>query len=162
MTTAPSSATLSSPGGWPNPYDGTLYLVVTSDSLVYYAEADVDDCADRFAYGLEPLGGNRYRLSSSVNTATLESTITAEGEELRWDTGVGVAHFLSAPTFDPATLTVCAGGGDDPALVCSELPQLTVGQDTTGELSQDDSLERGRYFDVYGFQSAMPMTAIFR
>ncbi len=138
--------------------DGTLYLEITADSLVYYAEATVDDCADRFAYGLEPLGDNRYRLSSAVNTAITESTITAESGELRWDTGVGTAYFQTAPGFDPGTLTVCAGGGDDPALTCTDLPQLALGQPVSGELTQDDELERGRYYDVYGFEPAMPLT----
>lgn len=139
--------------------DGTLYLEITADSLVYYAEATVDGCADRFAYGLEPLGDDRYRLSSAVNAATIESTITAESGELRWDTGVGVAIFQTAPGFDPGTLTVCAGGGDDPALTCTDLPELTLGQDQAGELAVTDSRERGRYYDVYGFQPASQLTA---
>lgn len=138
---------------------GNLYVVITDDSLVYYTEATAEDCADRYAYTLEPLGGDRYRLTSTVNTATLESTITATQNELTWDTGSGTALFQRADGVDPSTINVCAGGGDDPALVCAELPVLPLAQDVADSLTQADALERDRYYDVYGFQPAEPLTA---
>lgn len=134
--------------------DGTLYVFITAETLSYYTEADVDDCADRYAYEIEPLGRNRYRLSSTVNSAVIESTITASDGELSWDTGAGTAVFQEAPGVDPSQLTICAGGGDDPALTCAALPVLEPGLGVAGELGQGDAEERGRYYDVYGFQPA--------
>lgn len=138
---------------------GNLYLDITDDSLVYYTEATAEDCADRYAYTLESLGGNRYRLTSTVNAATLESTITATSNELTWNTGGGAAVFQRAEGVDPSTIHVCAGGGDDPALVCAELPVLPLAQDVADSLTQADALERDRYYDVYGFQPVEQMTA---
>lgn len=139
--------------------DGTLYLVISSDSLVYYTAADAESCADRYEYGLEDLGENRYRLSSAVNTSTAETHITATDGELTWETGAGAAVFQSAPGADIGSLEICAGGGDDPSIVCTELPALQLAQDLPGELTQDDAMERDRYYDVYGFQPDAQVTA---
>lgn len=133
---------------------GTLYLFITPVTLTYYAEADTDDCADRYVYEIEPLGGNRYLLSSTVNASTFESTITATDGVLTWYTGSGSAVFREAVDVTPSMLTVCAGGGDDPALECTTLPALDRGQAIVGELGQGDPEERGRYYDLYGFQPA--------
>lgn len=147
-------------GAWvSNVPGGTLYLFITPNTLTYYAEADTEECADRYAYDIEPLGGNRYLLSSTVNASTIESTIIAMDGELTWDVGGGSAVFQQASDVDPSMLTVCAGGGDDPALECSALPALEPGLDVAGELGQGDPEERGRYYEVYGFQPAAQDTA---
>jgi hypothetical protein len=147
-------------GAWAsNVPGGTLYLFITPVTLTYYAEADEEECADRYAYDIEPLGGNRYLLSSTVNATTIESTIIALDGELTWDVGSGTAVFQQASNVDPSMLSVCAGGGDDPTLECSTLPALEPGQDVAGELGQGDPEERGRYYDVYGFQPAAQDTA---
>lgn len=140
--------------------EGNLYVVITDDSLVYYTEANAEDCADRYTYELEPLGDDRYQLTSTVNAATFENSITAANGQLSWNTGGGSVVFQRATGVDPSTLAVCAGGGDDPALVCSELPALSLAQDTSETLAQEDDFERGRYYDVYGFQPDSQMTAV--
>lgn len=147
-------------GAWvSNVPGGTIYLFITPNTLTYYAEADTEECADRYAYDIEPLGGNRYLLSSTVNAVTIESRIIATDGELTWDVGGGSAVFQQASNLDPSMLTACAGGGDDPALDCSALPALELGQAVAGELGQGDPEERGRYYEVYGFQPAAQDTA---
>ena len=122
--------------------DGTLYLVISADSLVYYTAADAETCADRYEYGLEDLGQNRYRLSSAVNTSTVDTRITASGGQLTWETGAGAAIFQSAAGADVASLEICAGGGDDPSIVCTELP-LRVEQ-----LKAPSEIRDGRWLSV--------------
>ena len=139
-----------------NATNGALFLVITSDSLVYYTALDAEDCADRFAYSLTPVGGNDYLLESSVSFVLIQSTITQVDDELTWRTAIGSGIFTRS-SVDPADLTVCAGGGDDPSLSCASLPALQLDQEQTGALEDGDGVERSRYFDVYSFQPADPL-----
>ena len=130
---------------------GTDLLEITESEITYYRTASDEDCAERTIYTLESLGDDEYLLTSTVSTATIEARITAAGGELRWQTAFGSAFFLRT-TADPSTLEICAGGGDDPALDCTGLPAVEAGQDVTDSLTVADAMERGRYYDVYGFQ----------
>lgn len=137
---------------------GTLFVVITDADLVYYTAADADDCVDRSRYELEHQGGNEYLLRSTINTATLTSTISARDGELTWATDFGTIIFQRS-TADPASMPVCAGGGDDPALTCPDLPALEVGQTVLGALGEGDPSERGWIYDVYSFEPDAPLTA---
>lgn len=130
---------------------GTLFVVITDDELHYYTASDAEDCADRTIYELESLGGNDYLLRSTVTPVELEARLVAQGDELTWGTASGAVAFYRSDA-DPAALPLCAGGGDDPSLVCSELPALEVGQAVSGALTQDDPSERGFFYDVYAYQ----------
>ena len=130
---------------------GTFFLEITESQIIYYAKADTEQCAERTIYDMEPLGGNDYLLTSTVTPLTVEAQIIVRDGELTWQTAFGTAVFYPT-TLDLSTLSVCAGGGDDPALTCTELPAIEPGQDVSGSLTQDDALERGRYYDVYAFQ----------
>ena len=130
---------------------GTLFLEITEDQIAYYQAADADDCAERTIYDLEDLGGGDYRLTSTVTPITLEVRITANDDELRWQSQAGTAIFYQTTT-DLSTLTICAGGGDDPTLTCADLPPMPTGQDVAESLAQTDAEERGRYYDVYSFE----------
>ena len=130
---------------------GTLFLEISAEQVAYYQAADGEDCAERTVYDAEDLGGGDYRLTSTVTPISLEVRITANGDELRWQTDFGTAIFYRTGT-DLSTLTICAGGGDDPTLTCTDLPPVATGQDVAGSLAQTDAEERGRYYDVYAFE----------
>ena len=130
---------------------GTLFLEITDDQIAYYQAAAEDDCAERTIYDVEDLGDGDYRLTSTVTPISLDVRITANDDELRWQTPFGTAIFFRTTT-DLSTLTICAGGGDDPALTCSGLPPVPTGQDVAESLAQTDAEERGRYYDVYSFE----------
>lgn len=130
---------------------GTLFVVITEDELHYYTASDAEDCADRTIYELEPLGGNDYLLRSTVTPVELEARLVAQGDELTWRTASG-DFVLYRSGADPSALPLCAGGGDDPSLVCSELPAAEAGQAVSDALTQDDPSERGFFYDVYAYQ----------
>lgn len=136
--------------------NGSLFLVITRDSLVYFTSLDAEDCADRYAYGLTPVGGNDYLLSSAVNFSTIQTTLSQVDDALTWRTPSGSALFQRAAT-DPTTLAVCAGGGDDPAAACASFPPVPPGGEVDGALEEGDAVERGRFYDVYSLQPAAPL-----
>lgn len=136
---------------------GTLFVVITDDELRYYTASDTEECVDRTIYELEPLGGNEYLLKSTVTPVELEARLVAQGGELSWGTSSGAVAFYRSDA-DPAALPLCAGGGDDPSLVCSELPGVEAGQAVSGALTQDDPSERGFFYDVYAYQPDAQMT----
>lgn len=130
---------------------GSLFVVITDEELRYYTASDTEDCADRTIYELEALGGNEYLLQSTVTPVEVEARLVARGGELTWRTEFGAIVFYRSEA-DPSALPLCAGGGDDASLVCSELPTVEVGQAVSGALTQDDPSERGRFYDVYAYQ----------
>ncbi|MEJ2503229.1 MAG: hypothetical protein P8177_07910, partial [Gemmatimonadota bacterium] len=120
--------------------------------------ADDEECADRFAFDLVPVDGSTYRLSARYTNAEVSATLEAADGRLTWPESPGAGTFLEA-ALDPATFPVCAGGGDDPALLCSELPTLSLDTLVEAELSEADSLERGRYYDLYRLEPVGGATA---
>lgn len=136
---------------------GTIFVVITEDELHYYTASDTEECVDRTIYELEPLGGNDYLLRSTLTPVELEARLVAQGGELTWQTESGALD-LHESNADPAALPLCAGGGDDPALVCSELPAVEAGQEVNGALTDEDPSERGFFYDVYSYQPGAQAT----
>ena len=128
----------------------TFLLWITEFQVAYYEVPSAGGCALHTIYDLEALGDDEYLLRSTVSPATAEVRITARDGELKWQVAERTAIFMATST-DPSALTVCAGGGDDPAIDCSGLPPVEPGQDLVGFLAVTDPIERGRYY-VYAFQ----------
>lgn len=137
---------------------GAEYLVITSDSFLYYQKLDTEDCADLYAFDMTPQGGNVFRLTARFTTGELDVTLDAADGTLTWDEGWGATIFEEETEVDPTAFAVCAGGGDDPAIVCSALPEIPSGEDLIGNLDSLDPEERGRYYDLYRFEPTVGTT----
>jgi hypothetical protein len=99
-----------------------------------------------------------YRLTARYTGGELDVTLEATDGTLSWPEGWDATTFVAETEVAPTTFAVCAGGGDDSALTCSTLPEILLATDVTGDLAQQDSVERGRYYDVYRFEPTVGAT----
>ena len=136
-------------GTWVLEEGGTAsYLEVTSTTITVYDE-EPDGCFVVRQAEILGRAGDRYTLSPAGSDRAFTYTIRRDADTL-------VITFedrtitYQASDQDLSRLDVCTGGGSDPGIECSTLPAVSIGQTISGELTTSDSMDDGRYFDLYG------------
>lgn len=142
-------------GVWVGQADGaTVYLDISNDAMAIY-HGSHSTCFLHVEYEIENTSGDNYTLSLTGTTFTVDLIIRRSGDRLEVrdpDDPNSIAYYNHSSE-DVSALDVCAGGGADPDIVCTDLPPIAVGESEAGSLSTTDpSSIFGSYFDLYGLQ----------
>jgi hypothetical protein len=133
--------------------DFRVFLRITSTDVTVW-DGMVGDCYYMEEYTITAQDGDEYTLTEASSSFSLTITIRREGDTLVIGIGGEQTEVYQSSDQDVTQLEICpvqAGGGDDPAIDCSALPAITVGQTINGELNTGDTMaDDGRYFDLYG------------
>lgn len=142
-------------GVWVGQSDGaTVYLDISNDAVAIYLGSH-STCFEHVEYEIVSTSGDHYTLSLPGTTFTAELIIRRSGDRLEVrdpDDSSSVAYYNSSSE-NLSELEVCEGGGADPDIVCTELPQINVNESVTGALSTTDPTSvYGAHYDLYGLQ----------
>lgn len=130
----------------------TEYLEITSSSVTVYSE-DVGGCFTIVALDIVSQNGDVFTMRAPDGTEADLIVRLEAGQLVLADPQEPENEWYYNPSnVDVSTLEECEprGSGGDPAIACSDLPAIDVGQSITGELSTSDSQAGGWYYDLYG------------
>lgn len=132
----------------------SVYLDISSDEVAVYLGSH-SSCFEHSQYDIVARSGDTYTLSLAGTTFTAELIMRRSGDRLEVrdpDDPNSVAYYNSSSE-NVAELELCAGGGSDPNIVCTELPRIDVGETVTGSLSTTDPTSvYGSHYDLYSLQ----------
>lgn len=131
--------------------DLTVFLDISESEVGVYAGTD-GECFEHNQYDMVHTGGDTYTLSVPGMAYSEELVIRRTGDQLAIGDPVnsGSVAYYNQSTEDVSQLEICAGGGADPDIVCTDLPEIEVGASVTGSLTSTDSTSvYGSYYDLY-------------
>lgn len=134
--------------------DATIYLEISSTEVGVYLGSH-STCFEHIQYEIVNTSGDTYTLSLPGTTFTEELVIRRSGDRLEVSdpNNPNSATFYNRSSEDVSQLEVCAGGGADPDIVCTDLPRIDVGESVNGSLTTADPRSiYGSYFDLYSLQ----------
>ena len=132
-----------------------VFLEITSSTITVY-DGDPSECFYIEVFNITNVDGDQYTITQAGTSFSITLTIRRDGDNLSisfTDNGTTETEIYQPSDQDVSQLqecTVAAGGGDDPAISCSALPAISVGQTINGDLSSSDDTFEGAYFDLYG------------
>lgn len=129
----------------------TVYLDISSNELeLYFGSHGI--CFEHTRYDIVHISGDTYALSLP-GTVDGEEIIIRRSDnrlEIRDPGQSGSVVYYNQSTEDVSQLDICAGGGADPDIVCTDLPPVEVGASVTGSLSSTDpTTVYGTHYDLY-------------
>lgn len=133
----------------------TLYLEITDTTVTVY-DGVAGECFDIMELDIVGRDGATYTLEDPDSGYPVDVFMRVVDGQLSVGEPEGDTDpELYAPSDqDVSQLEECVytdgGGGTDPAIDCSSLPAITVGQSIDGELTTSDPVFEGNYFDLYG------------
>ncbi len=130
----------------------TQYFEITATTLTEHWGVE-GQCFISNSFTIVNRDGETVTLSSPGGGGSFSVILRREGSGLRLvDPATQQSVLFSASTADVSQLTECGpgAGGSDPALTCSTLPAITLGQPINGSLEASDPTWLGSHYDLYG------------
>lgn len=134
----------------------TVYIEITNSAVAIF-HGRHDTCFEHIEYEIVSASGGVYTLGLPGTSLTADLLLLRAGDQLevRDPSDPGSVAFYDRSSVNTSQLEVCVGGGADPAIVCTDLPQIAVGEELNGALGATDPTSvYGTYFDLYGLQLA--------
>lgn len=133
--------------------DFRVYLEIASETVTV-ADGHIDECFELLVFDIVAQTEDTYTLLLQGHDLEFDIIFTLDDDRLsvRQGTETATPEYYERSTQDLSALEVCPtrGGGGDPSITCSELPQISVGESVEGQLSSTDSETDGWYYDLYG------------